>query len=41
MDAVVDLIPPPTPQQQRDGILKSIDDLHSEGITAVKDPSNT
>jgi predicted amidohydrolase YtcJ len=38
MDAVVDLIPPPTPQQQRDGILKSIDDLHSEGITAVKDP---
>jgi predicted amidohydrolase YtcJ len=39
MDAVVDLIPPPTPQQQRDGILKSIDDLHSEGITAVKDPA--
>ena len=39
MDAVVDLIPPPTPQQQRDGILKSIDDLHAEGITAVKDPS--
>jgi predicted amidohydrolase YtcJ len=38
MDAVVDLIPPPTPQQQRDGILKSIDDMHSEGITAVKDP---
>jgi predicted amidohydrolase YtcJ len=39
MDAVVDLIPPPTPQQQRDGILKSIDDLHGEGITAVKDPA--
>jgi len=38
-DAVLDLIPPPTPQQQRDGILKSIDDLHSEGITAVKDPA--
>jgi hypothetical protein len=39
MDAVLDLIPPPTPQQQRDGILKSIDDLHREGITAVKDPA--
>jgi predicted amidohydrolase YtcJ len=39
MDAVVGLIPPPTPQQQRDGILKSIDDLHGEGITAVKDPA--
>ncbi len=37
-DAVIDLIPPPTAQQQRDGILKSIDDLHREGITAVKDP---
>jgi predicted amidohydrolase YtcJ len=38
-DAVIDLIPPPTEQQQRDGILKSIDDLHREGITAVKDPA--
>lgn len=38
MDAVLDLIPPPTAQQQRDAILKSIDDLHREGITAVKDP---
>jgi predicted amidohydrolase YtcJ len=38
MSAVLDLIPPPTAQQQRDGILKSIDDLHREGITAVKDP---
>jgi predicted amidohydrolase YtcJ len=38
-DAVLDLIPPPTAQQQRDGILKSIDDLHREGITAVKDPA--
>lgn len=37
--AIVDLIPPPTAQQQRDAILKSIDDLHREGITAVKDPS--
>jgi predicted amidohydrolase YtcJ len=39
MDAVLNLIPPPTAQQQRDGILKSIDDLHREGITAVKDPA--
>jgi predicted amidohydrolase YtcJ len=38
MNAVVRLIPPPTPQQQRAGILKSIDGLHREGITAVKDP---
>jgi predicted amidohydrolase YtcJ len=39
MDAVLALIPPPTAQQQRDGILKSIDDLHREGMTAVKDPA--
>jgi len=38
-DAVLDLIPPPTARQQRDGILKSIDDLHREGMTAVKDPA--
>jgi predicted amidohydrolase YtcJ len=38
-NAVLDLIPPPTAQQQRDGILKSIDDLHREGMTAVKDPA--
>jgi hypothetical protein len=38
MDAVLDLIPPPTPAEQRKGILKSIDTLHREGITAVKDP---
>ena len=38
MAAVEALIPPPTPQQRRDGILKSIDDLHREGMTAVKDP---
>jgi predicted amidohydrolase YtcJ len=37
-DAVAALIPPPTARQQRDGILKSIDDLHREGMTAVKDP---
>jgi predicted amidohydrolase YtcJ len=38
-DAVLDLIPPPTAEQQRAGILKSIDTLHSEGMTAVKDPA--
>ena len=38
MDSVLALLPPPTPQQQRDGILKSLDTLHREGITAVKDP---
>ena len=37
--AVVDLIPPPTAEQQRNGILKSIDELHREGVTAVKDPA--
>jgi predicted amidohydrolase YtcJ len=39
MDAVLKLLPAPTARQQRDGILKSIEDLHREGITAVKDPS--
>ena len=38
-DAVLGLIPPPTAQQQREAILKSIEDLHREGITAVKDPA--
>ena len=38
MNAVTDLIPPPTPEQRRAGILKSIDLLHREGMTAVKDP---
>jgi predicted amidohydrolase YtcJ len=38
-DAVLALIPPPTAQQQRAAILKSLEDLHREGITAVKDPA--
>jgi predicted amidohydrolase YtcJ len=38
MDAVLNLLPPPTPEEQRKGILKSIDTLHREGMTAVKDP---
>jgi predicted amidohydrolase YtcJ len=36
--AVVSLIPPPTPEQRRAGILRSIETLHQEGMTAVKDP---
>ena len=39
MDAVVGLIPPPTAQQRRAGILQSIGLLHREGMTAVKDPA--
>jgi len=38
-DLVGNLIPPPSPAQRRAGILKSIDLLHREGMTAVKDPS--
>jgi len=38
-DLVGNLIPPPTPDQRRAGILKSIELLHREGMTAVKDPS--
>jgi predicted amidohydrolase YtcJ len=37
-EGLIALIPPPTPQQRREGILKSIDDLHRAGMTAVKDP---
>jgi predicted amidohydrolase YtcJ len=35
---VKDLIPLPTPEQRRAGILQSIELLHQEGMTAVKDP---
>lgn len=38
MDAVVRLIPPDTPEQIRNGILRMIDTMHREGMTAVKDP---
>jgi predicted amidohydrolase YtcJ len=34
---VVALIPPPTAEQRKQGILKSIDDLHHEGMTAFKE----
>jgi predicted amidohydrolase YtcJ len=37
-DLVGDLIPPPTAEQRRAGILESIELLHREGMTAVKDP---
>lgn len=39
MDAVLNLLPAPTPAQERAGILHSIGLLHREGMTAVKDPS--
>lgn len=35
---VINLIPPPTPEQRRKGLLKIIETLHREGMTAVKDP---
>ena len=38
MDAVTDLIPPPSAEQLRAGIMHSIATLHREGMTAVKDP---
>jgi predicted amidohydrolase YtcJ len=39
MSAVRDLIPPPTAEQQRAGIMNSIELMHREGMTAVKDPA--
>jgi len=38
MDAIIALIPPATPEQRQQGILKVIDTLHREGMTAFKDP---
>jgi predicted amidohydrolase YtcJ len=38
MNAIIALIPPPTAEQRRAGILHSIETLHREGMTAVKDP---
>jgi predicted amidohydrolase YtcJ len=38
MDAVIGQIPPPTLAQLRAGILASIDLMHREGMTGVKDP---
>jgi predicted amidohydrolase YtcJ len=38
MDPVIGHIPPPTPAQLRAGILASLELMHREGMTAVKDP---
>jgi predicted amidohydrolase YtcJ len=38
---VTTLIPPPTDAQWRQGILRMIETLHSEGMTAYKDPDDT
>ena len=38
MDAVFKLIPDPTPEQLRNGILRMVDTMHREGMTGVKDP---
>jgi len=38
MDPVISLIPPTTPEQMRQGVLYIQQVLHSEGMTAVKDP---
>jgi predicted amidohydrolase YtcJ len=38
-EAVASLIPLPTAEQRRNGILESIRTLHREGMTAVKDPA--
>ena len=40
-DLVVNLIPPTTPEQWQRGILHSIEGLHREGMTAVKDAALT
>ena len=40
-DMMVSLTPEPTPEQWRRGILHSIEGLHREGMTAVKDPDTT
>jgi len=40
-DLMVSLTPPPTPEQWKRGILHSIEGLHREGMTAVKDPDLT
>src|ERR1700733_1600117 len=40
-DLMVSLTPAPTPEQWQRGILHSIEGLHREGMTAVKDPDLT
>jgi len=41
MGLVTSLIPPPTPEQWREGLLRMFDRLHQEGMTAYKDPYDT
>ena len=38
MSLIEDLIPQPTPEQRRKGILNALETLHREGMTAFKDP---
>jgi predicted amidohydrolase YtcJ len=38
---VTALIPPPSMEQRRQGLLKMIGILHSEGMTAIKDPDDS
>jgi predicted amidohydrolase YtcJ len=40
-DLVTELIPAPTPEQWREGIRRMVETLHSEGMTAIKDPDDT
>jgi len=40
-ELVTALIPPPTPKQWRQGVLKIFDLLHREGMTGYKDPYDT
>ncbi len=40
-DLMVKLTPPTTPEEWRRGILHSVEGLHREGMTAVKDPDLT
>jgi len=37
MDAVARLVPTPTAEQERQGILRILEELHREGVTSVKD----
>jgi len=40
-ELVTKLIPPPTMEQRREGLVKMIETLHREGMTAIKDPDDT
>ena len=38
MDLVTDLIPPTTPERERNAVLHMTEEFHREGMTALKDP---